>query len=459
MSDSNPQQTTGTRMLQKFHLSNLYTPSSNQHLAQLQDALRAAYPGIVDSFYVELLQDETARQFLDNQLVEERLKSELLRWLTLTLSPHTEDDVATVVALQRHVGEVHARINIPMSLVDSAMMMVKNGCFKALLIRLDKREAVYEAVMLINSILESSLSLINEAFLKGMIETERNAQSFRTNMTSHELVLEVERVRTSLFNWLSATTLDLMSGSPIRASSLTHSDFALWITHKLDLVCSQSSTSEQVKQLLTETAGKLENNVEDPKTLCLILNQNVNALAFQLSEIARTVTQMTERTDPLTQLIDRKYLPAIIQKETRQVMLGQNAYAIIMMDIDHFKQINDQYGHHAGDIVLGQVGTLVRKTVRVSDYCFRYGGEEFLILLPESTSEQAYQVAEEIRRALSNMLVALEDGQSLRLTSSFGVACFNGHPDYMETIKEADSALYTAKREGRNQTIVSRQAT
>lgn len=444
------------KMLQKYYLANLYTDQNNLRLAKLQDALLPAYPGIVNSFYNELLSDENARKFLDNDLVETRLTKELGRWMLQTLSPKTADEALDVVKVQRHVGEVHARINVPMSIVDGAMMMVKAGCFKALLTGLENREDIYEAVLLVNSILESSLSLINEAFMQGLVENERNAQSFRTNISSHELVLEVERVRTDLFNWLSETTLDLMSGTVVRAGTLSHADFALWITHKLDLVCDQSSICDKIKELLTDAEAMLQNQQTiTPRELCLTLNKNVNDIAWQLSEIARSLSQLTERTDPLTQLIDRKYLPPVIQKETRLAMMGQEPYAIIMLDIDHFKAINDHHGHHAGDMVLSQVGAMIRKTVRISDYCFRYGGEEFLILLPECSTEQALKIAEDIRLALQNTPLFLEDGQCLKLSASLGIAPFTGHPDFMETIKAADTALYDAKHQGRNTTVIS----
>jgi len=444
------------KMLQKYYLANLYTDQNNQRLAQLQNALIPAYPAIVKSFYHELLNDKSAREFLDNDLVETRLTKELKRWMAQTLSPKTAAQAEELVNVQRHIGAVHARINVPMSIVDGAMMMVKTGCFKALLSGLENRDDVYEAVLLVNNILESSLSLINEAFMQGLVENERNAQSFRTNISSHELVLEVERVRTDLFNWLSETTLDLMSGTEVRAGTLSHADFALWITHKLDLVCDQNSICDKIKQLLKATEARLQDQqTGTPRELCLLLNKNVNDIAWQLSEIARSLSQLTERTDPLTQLIDRKYLPPVIQKETRLAMMGQAPYAIIMLDIDHFKAINDHYGHHAGDVVLGQVGTLIRKTVRISDYCFRYGGEEFLILLPECDIDQAHSIAEEIRTTLQSTPLFLEDNQQLRLSASLGIAPFTGHPDYMETIKAADAALYDAKHKGRNRTVIS----
>ncbi len=445
------------KMLQKYYLANLYTEQSNQRLATLQDALKPAYPAIVDSFYNELLNDENARKFLDNDLVETRLTKELGRWMEQTLSPKDAQQAQELVGVQRHVGEVHARINVPMSIVDSAMMMVKTGCFKALLEGLEDRNEVYDAVLLVNSILESSLSLINEAFLQGLVENERNAQSFRTNISSHELVLEVERVRTDLFNWLSETTLDLMSGTVVRAGTLSHADFALWITHKLDLVCDQSHICDKIKLLLKETEAVLQNQqTTNPRELCLLLNKNVNDIAWQLSEIARSLSQMTERTDPLTQLIDRKYLPPVIQKETRLAMMGQPAYAVIMLDIDHFKAINDQYGHHTGDIVLSHVGGMLRKTVRISDYCFRYGGEEFLVLLPECDTAQAHKIAENIRISLQSNPIIVEDNQCIKLSASLGIAPFTGHPDFMETIKAADEALYDAKRQGRNTTVISK---
>jgi diguanylate cyclase (GGDEF)-like protein len=125
-----------------------------------------------------------------------------------------------------------------------------------------------------------------------------------------------------------------------------------------------------------------------------------------------------------------------------------------MADLDFFKQVNDQYGHQAGDAVLRQVAQIIRRNLRESDLLVRYGGEEFLILLHDPPEGGARYVAEKIRAALEGTLLGLPDGKQLAKTISLGVARFPEHGDTLyKVIKFADVALYAAKDQGRNRVV------
>jgi diguanylate cyclase (GGDEF)-like protein len=121
--------------------------------------------------------------------------------------------------------------------------------------------------------------------------------------------------------------------------------------------------------------------------------------------------------------------------------------SLVMLDIDHFKQVNDTHGHHAGDTVLQRVGRQLSEECRSSDLVSRYGGEEFAILLPETDIEQAYALAERLRVAIAI------DADDFRVTASFGVASCPDHGSGpAELVQAADAALYRSKRLGRNRT-------
>lgn len=123
---------------------------------------------------------------------------------------------------------------------------------------------------------------------------------------------------------------------------------------------------------------------------------------------------------------------------------------MVLIDVDHFKQINDGYGHAAGDAVLRQVAESLMNIARASDFVFRYGGEEFLIVLVETGLEEALVAAERFRAYFESRTVMLPDDTSIRITISAGAATYEGHPDYEYLINAADEALLTAKRNGRN---------
>jgi diguanylate cyclase len=126
------------------------------------------------------------------------------------------------------------------------------------------------------------------------------------------------------------------------------------------------------------------------------------------------------------------------------------SFAVLMLDVDHFKAINDEHGHAAGDAVLTQFSATLQAAVRSSDFVFRYGGEEFLILLSHATEAQALTVAEKIRAEVERHPFMTHAGTVLHVTTSIGVALYDGHPDYERVIDQADRALYRAKDAGRN---------
>jgi len=156
-------------------------------------------------------------------------------------------------------------------------------------------------------------------------------------------------------------------------------------------------------------------------------------------------------TDPLTGVAIRRYF----ERALRQLAARGERFAVIMLDIDWFKRVNDDHGHRAGDVVLRDLATILVGSLRVMDVAVRYGGEEFLILLPGGSSPEAAAVAERIRRALDRRRLTVED-QIIRYTASFGVAStedVSGAADPMEVVWKADSALLEAKRSGRNQVV------
>ena len=130
--------------------------------------------------------------------------------------------------------------------------------------------------------------------------------------------------------------------------------------------------------------------------------------------------------------------------------------SILTLDIDHFKQVNDTYGHDAGDAVLIQLDKILIASVRDSDVVCRYGGEEFVIVLSDSAREIAIERAEMIREAVAEMRVPGPNSQTIRLTASFGVSVYGVHgKEADELLKKADEALYSAKRQGRNRVEVA----
>jgi len=178
------------------------------------------------------------------------------------------------------------------------------------------------------------------------------------------------------------------------------------------------------------------------------LNTELEArVAMRTAELERLAM-----IDPLTGAGNRRHLEARAEAECANAQRNGTALALITFDIDHFKRINDTWGHSAGDEVLKAVVELARQYLRPHDFLARIGGEEFVILLPGADLAAATQVAERLQAGTASMQVATSQGV-IQLTSSFGVTLYLAGEPLLEALERADTALYQAKRNGRNQVI------
>ncbi len=201
-----------------------------------------------------------------------------------------------------------------------------------------------------------------------------------------------------------------------------------------------------------EYAVKLASQAEEMTALNDRLEQKVAERTRQLERANRRLREekislkITSITDGLTGLYNRTYVLDRFEKELGKARRYGKRLSIIMFDLDLFKQVNDSFGHQAGDVVMQRIGRLFREMVRESDLAGRYGGEEFLIVLPETEAQEAGQVAERIRAEVE----AVSWSQSgMRVTLSGGVAQFAGDTAD-QLLQRADYLLYKAKEMGRN---------
>jgi diguanylate cyclase len=201
--------------------------------------------------------------------------------------------------------------------------------------------------------------------------------------------------------------------------------------------------------------------LNDTRRMCVTSRE----LARQLEKSAREIRLLTERLeqaeaeallDPLTRLCNRRGLERAVE-ELNEESQGLRRAALLIIDLDHFKNINDTHGHLLGDKVLRAVAQMLRLNIKGHDVAARIGGEEFAVLLPETTPAGAVVLAERIRQAISKLHVRRADGSEYlgRVTASIGVASAAGEETLEGMIGRADRALYTAKHGGRNCVRVS----
>jgi len=172
--------------------------------------------------------------------------------------------------------------------------------------------------------------------------------------------------------------------------------------------------------------------------------------------IANKRLQQQALTDALTDLPNRRFAMERLEQEWALTQRGERALSCMMLDIDHFKKINDTFGHQLGDEALKQVADALRKTARAQDVVCRYGGEEFLVICPDTGATAAYQAAERMRVSVESLRMLAPDGRHMPLTLSIGVAeKGEGIADMNALINRADDSLYAAKTQGRNRTVLN----
>jgi diguanylate cyclase (GGDEF)-like protein len=192
-------------------------------------------------------------------------------------------------------------------------------------------------------------------------------------------------------------------------------------------------------------------------TLYLLIGTTMSLLvAYVLEKISRQAflgelkLEYEAQNDYLTGLTNRRHLAALAQREIKRAQRFTRPLSVMLIDIDHFKNINDTYGHDAGDKMIREMGQLIAQHVRTSDVVSRHGGEEFAILLPETSPAEAMQLARRLRDIAASYRFTL-GGAPVPLTISIGVASLQDEgQDWAALLKQADAAMYQAKQLGRN---------
>ncbi len=237
-------------------------------------------------------------------------------------------------------------------------------------------------------------------------------------------------------NWITENALEF--GSALEIVLLS---FAL--AYRINLF------KQDKEQTQRELRDNLEKNVLERT---LELNETMDKLSTANERLTRQTIE-----DSLSGVFNRRHFDKSIESEWQHALRSGTPLTLIMADIDHFKNFNDEHGHAAGDKCLKLVGSVIKSVVtRTSDTVFRYGGEEFAILLPVTNIQGAVNIAENVRAAVHQQRLNLENNLQLTVTLSLGVACLIPSQDshFEELLRFADQALYAAKNQGRNCVVV-----
>ncbi|WP_173934746.1 GGDEF domain-containing protein [Chelativorans sp. Marseille-P2723] len=413
---------------------------------------------LVSTFYGTFLQHKEGSSFLTHSVVHERLSHSLRNWL-LALIEWDGTDIDSFEQRQVEIGAIHARIKIPISLVLEGASLLKTEIAR-LLVRLDLgEEEKLTAIVLLDEIIDYAMRLMSASYIAGTSERAHIDEAFRLFSLGQDISIERETQRAALMEWCQKILFGIVTESgSASAEPLSTSPFGLWVRHRANILFHGASMLKSIEQIIERIDRKVVPAICDaakpPSSPALSeLQANVEEIKFLLSDLFQAATDLESGRDPLTRALNRKFLASVLTREITLAKKYDLPLSIIMIDVDHFKSINDEFGHTAGDVVLRQVADMILEAVRNSDFVFRYGGEEFLIVLVETLSDQALMLAERLRGAFANRPVMLPDQTSVKVTISAGVASYEGHPDYQFLINAADRALYRAKNAGRNRVL------
>lgn len=218
--------------------------------------------------------------------------------------------------------------------------------------------------------------------------------------------------------------------------------------YRIDIVTLPMTRRMEYEQELRQAKEQLETVLQEKEKVLAELqkiNDEIQLKQLRLTEINNHLI-LASNTDTLTGIFNRKYMQETLVQLVYQFWKTGAVFSLLLLDIDHFKSINDTYGHLVGDQVLMKLASLLKEHAQKEYTAARYGGEEFVILLPGLAEEEAIQVAEQVRMTVEETQWEEIDG----LTISVGVSTSAGKDDQLSMLKKADDALYTSKHNGRN---------
>ena len=433
--------------------------TENEHLAALQ-FIQKHVEHLVTVFYEQMSREPASAEFFKDDIIQKRLIDTLRKWLLETFNVALNNDFEISVKRQQKVGMVHARVGIPSWLIMRGVREIERKIFEIL--ELNHTQNILHMCSYIVQIIGFSTEIMCRSYEINTEKKQETKHNYRLFSAMQDVAVHKDKQRGSLLNWENELMFKIFSGNvSFYHSLLSKSEFGLWFIHKAAYAFSGSDQVQliidriyQVDELTQQTTqitdkDQLQHLIQQIRDL----NREIQHLVDQLFQVAEYIES---GNDSLTQLLNRRYLSTIISREITFARQNETPLSLLAFDADYFKMINDKFGHAAGDLALKFIAEALQRYSQGSDYAFRIGGEEFLLLLVDTNVNRAMKVAENIRQYIENGVIRTVQGQQFSLTVSVGCVQYNGHPDYQRLLDAADIALYAAKNTGRNRIYVAK---
>jgi len=439
-------------------------PASARHWSKrlvLNNSRRMA-----EHFYTALMtENELANVFLEKAQIEMQLKHSLKEWLVELVSAEETDTISDFISKQADVGEVHARIGIPMHLVLNGSQALKEFIVRA------ESEAdcrmppeAEQGRLLLSGLIDHSMELMALSYGHYHDRRERSEEAFRLFSITSDISHERASQRAALLDWENRLMFEqaMGRGEGVQTQPLAASDFGLWIRFKGAQTFEHSTEVDHILASMERIDGHIlprlshDRDTGDMHRLTYLgeVRNQLQEISYHLDSLFNGAQEVESGRDALTKLLNRKFLDTVLGKMVQYARTSGTSFALLSVDVDWFKSVNDVYGHDTGDTVLQQVAQCLVGGIRSADYAFRLGGEEFLVLLVDTDLARARIIAEKIRRQIEARRHRVTDNEEISVTVSIGLCMHGRHPDYRTDLRRVDKALYRAKREGRNRVVI-----
>ncbi|MBU0556702.1 MAG: GGDEF domain-containing protein [Alphaproteobacteria bacterium] len=406
-----------------------------------------------------LEEDEEIQSVLGSMANQDDFAEIFLRDISDLLA-NGHDSAATFYEQQAEIGSLMARIGLPPSAISRVMRKFSVRLLASLAqYPLDQSMLVETVIHIVNTI-GLSLEVRDIRYQQDIAARVRADETYRLHSLGQNLTIERERQRALLMEWgHNLLTAFHQSEGLRKLPRLWISEFGLWLNHKARLIFERTpnlagiiAAVDRIDKDLVPALEQIRS--EDRESVSFVvtrIEEEIADIRFELNGLFELHIEVEKGRDPLTHLLGRQFMPSILMREIKlQKTPKDQGLCLLLIDVDCFKAINDQYGHKAGDVVLGHIAQAITNCTRPSDFVFRYGGEEIIVVLVDCVRDMAMQTAERIRADIEDMRVALPEGGDLQLTVSIGVAAHEGEFDYEVLIGRADKAMYRAKSSGKN---------
>ena len=351
------------------------------------------------------------------------------------------------------MGDVHARVHIPSWMILRGVRIIIK---KALTFLANEPYTNLNQINYLCQILCFATEIMCRSYeLKVEVHNDMK-HTYRLFSAMQDVTVQKDRQRGTLLDWENELMFQVVSDhSKLTQPILSKTEFGLWFIHKAAYAFSNTeqvgTITDRIYQVdeLIEQIKNSESQSHAVEMIQLIRAKNREILHL-IDQIFQVSEYINSGNDALTQLLNRRYLSTIVAREINFARKNNTPLTVLSIDADHFKYINDRYGHAAGDEALQFLADSILQYTKGSDYAFRIGGEEFLLLQVDTNVERALKVAENIRKRVADRTVNTSTGASFNFTVSIGVHEYDGHPDYQRFLDAVDKALYVAKNNGRN---------